>query len=175
MLCGVAPQLCPPKPFSIGFCHLSSAIEEERVTRAPKVAMEVWSAMQCASAVLGFVDLAGTLLSGAYKAYKGSSSLEPTAAQLKAIRQNLQVLRESARLEEQAGRGARFKLQADGEIDNLASECETIVNYLINIVGKVCSYGDAAGPSALSSLKQAIKILWNSRDTEELQAQLGGY
>ncbi|KAK4161515.1 hypothetical protein QBC43DRAFT_189361, partial [Cladorrhinum sp. PSN259] len=136
--------------------------------------MEVWSAIQCASAVLSFVDFASKLLSGTYDVYTGSSSLEPTGKDLKSISNSLHSLRKDLETNTARGSASKANSQIDIEIQRLVQECQTIVDSLISIIDKVCQH-EGTGPSVWSSFKEALATLWKNKEIQELQKQLEGH
>ncbi|KAK4222653.1 hypothetical protein QBC38DRAFT_489312 [Podospora fimiseda] len=119
--------------------------------------MDPWSGIQYASAVLGIVDVVGNFISLAYRAYTGSLDLQPTADDLKVQLQTLQRLKQDTQQKQTANTAS----QADDEIVKLFEECEKVILSLIEIINKIIS--KSTNPTVLSSLREALKTLWNQK------------
>ncbi|KAK4161516.1 hypothetical protein QBC43DRAFT_357612 [Cladorrhinum sp. PSN259] len=131
--------------------------------------MDPWSAVQCASAVVGFIDLAGRLVVGTYKTYTGASDLRATAKELENVRQRLRALGDGAKSDNK-----RSKSKAHTEFHELCGKCEEAIDSMLGIIKKVCEVGET-NPSLWSSLKENVGKLWSTNDVGELQKQLEGY
>ncbi|KAK4227122.1 hypothetical protein QBC38DRAFT_443947 [Podospora fimiseda] len=128
--------------------------------------MDPWTAVQCASAALGIIDVTKNVLSLAYQAYTGSSSLQPTLDELRADLKRLRTLQNNLETK-QPVHGSR----TDAEISELSQECNIIITSLIDIIDKICKH-EEKGPNVWTSLKEAVGTLWNRREIEELQRRL---
>ncbi|KAK3986008.1 hypothetical protein QBC44DRAFT_273911 [Cladorrhinum sp. PSN332] len=123
--------------------------------------MDVWTSIQCASSVLGILDVTGKVLSLWYEAYTGSSSLDLTVDDLKAYLERLRCIQ----------RDARARSQTDVQIQDLCRRCEGVATSLIDIIGKICRRSQT-GPSAWSSLRQAVQTLWKKTEINYLKTKL---
>ncbi|KAK3986014.1 hypothetical protein QBC44DRAFT_403372 [Cladorrhinum sp. PSN332] len=131
--------------------------------------MDPLTAIQCASSVLGIIEITKTVLSLANQTYTGSSSLQPTSDELKADLKRLRSLQNNLETKRPVDGNPAAKI--DGEIDELSRECEVIIWSLIDIIDKICKH-EEKGPSAWTSLKEAMGTLWNKKEIEELQRRL---
>ncbi|KAK4184017.1 hypothetical protein QBC35DRAFT_541536 [Podospora australis] len=112
--------------------------------------MDPWTAVQCASAVVGFVNLARRVMAGTYKTDNGASELRSKA------------------------KGDKARSGIYEEFDKLCGECENAIKSILKVINKVCTRGES-NPSLWSSLKESVGTLWNQKEIQGLQAQLERY
>lgn len=131
--------------------------------------MDPWSGIQAASAVLSFVTFAGSLLSGAYKVYTGSSQTGPSGQDMRLIAQSLKSLRSDIT------RGLPLKLpelpESDVKINDMCQACEEIANSLVAAIESICGHGDGK-PTFWDSFRQSLRSIWNKEKIDDLQRRL---
>lgn len=133
--------------------------------------MEPLSALSIATAVVQFLDFAGTLVSGTWEISRSSFGDTEKNSDLRYITESLQKHNEELRNCLNQSNVAPFSSQ-DRDIEQLCRQCNEVADRLVTILNRVRSHSK---DSKWTSFRAALRTMWSQEEVDTLQKTLDSY